>query len=525
MTTLAEPLIGSQRPTHLWHPPFRETMGGEAIALYQSAGSQLDEWQRLGVNVIMALGRGRAWNTFENGVIVSRQNGKGEVLITLELAWLILLNEKLITHSAHLFETTREHFLKIQAILVNTAHLLKRVDDIREGRGSEEIIMKARPCPRAGCCPAGKHRARLKFMSRKGGAGRGFTGGKLVLDEAMYLDADMMAAGLPMMSTRPDAQVVYAGSAGMKHSTQLALVRKRGLAQEDGISLLMWEAEQARYDEYDRLVSGDDPSDPRTHAKVNPTYGIRISAESVEREAKAFGGYDSMAFATERLGIGDYPEDETERWEIFPKTQWRDAEDRESVLPDDGRARAIGIANDKGITTLTICGYRLDSRQHVEVIARHRGTAWVLDKLLGKSEEPHPTYGRLDLWERLGRPYLLCLRNDEATEVGEKLARLLLPKQMPDDQKRRPFVSFPTEGEYAAGCASFAEAVRTGRLAHIGQASLTAAVAGASKRLNTEGGWRWNRDVTTEQAPAVSATLAKIGLDRYGTRKPKSRVW
>lgn len=518
-------LLGSQEPTYLWHPPYVDTLGAEASALYEASGGVLDPWQKLSLDVAMAVNPDRTWTCFEVAIIVSRQNGKGEVLIALELAWLFLFGEKLIIHSAHLFETIREHFLKIQAIVENTPAFLRRIDTIKEGRGSEEIILKCPCMRRAGALHkdwCSQIEARLKFMSRKGGAARGFTGGKLVLDEAMYLDAGMMAAGLPTMATRQDAQVIYAASAGMKVSTQLALVRKRGLRQEDGIGLLMWEAERAVHDECGQLVGGDDPADPRTHAKVNPAYGIRISATSVAKEARAMGGYETLEFGIERLGIGDYPEDD-DRWEVISKEDYKKSTDLLSVLNDERpRQRMLAMAAQGGITTLAIAGRRLDGKVHFEVIARHRGSQWVIDKLMGSAELEHPILGRLGLWERLGKPMITTLRTDESAETLIKFADLIRDEMRPKDQQK---VAWPTESEYTAGCAALIEGMRRDKIVHIGQQSIENALAAAVKRVNLQGGWQFSREPATEQAPIIAATLAVWLLEKYGRRIPKSKIW
>jgi hypothetical protein len=518
-------LLGSQEPTYLWHPPYADTLGAEAAALYEASGGMLDPWQKLALDVAMAVNPDRTWACFEVAIIVSRQNGKGEILIALELAWLFLFGEKLIIHSAHLFETIREHFLKIQAIIENTPAFLRRIDTIKEGRGSEEIILKC-PCMRR---QGGLHKdwcsqilARLKFMSRKGGAARGFTGGKLVLDEAMYLDAGMMAAGLPTMATRRDAQVIYAASAGMKISTQLALVRRRGLRQDDGIGVLMWEAERAVYDERGQLIGGDDPTDPRTHAKVNPAYGIRIDADAVRREAIALGGYESLEFGIERLGIGDYPEDD-DRWEVISKDDYKRCTDLLSVLaPVAPRSRMLALAMQNGITTLAVAGRRLDGKIHFEVIARHRGSQWVIDKLMGSADVEHPILGQLGLWERLGRPHVTALRSDESAETLIKFAEAIKDDQRADEHKR---VIWPTQTEYTAACPALIEGMRRDKIVHIGQTSIENALAAAVKRINLQGGWQWSREPTVEQAPIIAATLAVWLLETYGRRIPKSQIW
>jgi hypothetical protein len=530
-------LLGSQEPTHLWHPPYHDTLGPQCVDLYNKAagkvlGRRLDPYQEQACHITLALPPdghpaqdAEGWLCYEMLMELSRQNGKGEWLVALELFWLFVLNDPLIAHSAHLYETAIEHFYKLDRICREYPPFVKRIAHIYRGHGQEEIILKCR-CGRAphttGC---DGNQPRLKVMSRKGGAGRGFTGNKTVYDECMYLDAVAMAAGVPAMATRGDSQIIYAGSAGMKHSTQMAAVRKRGMrGDDDSLGMMAWEIERPIYDENGRLVGGDDPTDPRTHAKVNPAYGPpgkgRISALTVEREAKAMGGYESLTFWTERLGVGDWPEDD-DRWEVIAKDVWKAATDHDSMIgPVKPRSHFLALAGQGGVTTLAVAGKRLDGKTHFEVIARHRGTAWVLDKLFGDDE--HPIFGRLDLWARLGKPRIAALKNDETTEVALKIAERVKDRLIkPDDRK----VIFPTEGEYAAGCAALVEGLRTKTLVHIGQQSTENAVAAAMKRENPEGGWRWSRDVPIEQAPIVASTLAVWLAEKFGKKVPKSAVW
>lgn len=511
--------MGSQQPTHLWHPPFEVTAGPRAVALYELCGRVLDPWQKLALDVAMAMNPDRTWLCFEFALIVSRQNGKGEVLIALELAWLFLFHEPLIIHSAHLFETAREHFEKISAIVRNTPAFSKRILTIKEGKGSEEIEITPRHTARdrrtLNCSPVCRlcRPASLKFMSRKGGAGRGFTAGKLVFDECMYLDADMMAAGLPTMATRAgEAQVIYAGSAGFKTSTQQALVRKRGMAMDDPeLGFMAWEIDPPVYDERGRLISGDDPASPHTHAKVNPTYGIRINAKTVEREARTMGGWLAPTFWTERLGYGDYPAD-GDGWLVISKDDYAGSIDSTSMI-DMTRPVCLGIDTENDVTTIAIAGWRASDRgrpkaaRHVEVVARHRGTTWAVEKLLGQGE--HDIYGELNLWRRLRKPVVAILRNGLAAEIGERLAS--------DTRGAKAVqVERPTETEYCAACAKYVESVRRHDLVHIGQTSIEVALGGAEQRINTEGGWRWARDVATEQAPIVAATIADWCLLKFG---------
>jgi phage terminase large subunit-like protein len=484
VTAATLPLLGRQEPTFLWVPPHDDSLGDAVIELAASAGLILDPWQQLLVRSACAVDPFDMWSCFEIGIMVSRQNGKGAVLAALELAWLFMFGDEWIIHSAHLFETSRLHFLKMQALITNSDDFRRRVKRMREGRGSEEIELIT-----------GQH---LKFMTRKGGAGRGFTGNKVVLDEAMYLDADMMAAALPTLSAVPNAQVIYTGSAGMKHSTQLGLVRRRGMARnEPALMYAEWAGEKAVYDAQGDLVSGDDPADPATWAKTNPGFGIRLTETKTRNEMRAFGGPRSQAFEQERLGIGDWPEDE-ETWEVITKPVWDSRGDPTSKIPDDAPvALAIDADEERSMGTIGVCGEREDGRRHVEIIDRRRGTGWIVDRAK-------------ELRDRHKVRAVVVLKTSTAASLIKALVDAGLP------------VHSPSEGEYAQACGQFFEAVvELGTVRHIDQKSMNSAVGGARKRTNVEGGWRWSREGTVDAGPIVTPTLALWGFENFSAPEPE----
>ena len=165
------------------------------------------------------------WSAFEVGLVVPRQNGKGAILEALELAGLFLWDEMLILHSAHEFKTAREGFLRLGARIAANPWLAGRV--LREWRshGDEGFELKSG--------------ARLRFVARTGGSGRGFSADRVVLDEAFKLDDTAMGALLPTLSARPNPQIWYTSSAPKVDSSQLHSVRARGVAGGDPGALLL----------------------------------------------------------------------------------------------------------------------------------------------------------------------------------------------------------------------------------------------------------------------------------------------
>lgn len=290
-------LLGDQRP-RLWSVPTPELSEGDRLAdLAAAAGLDLDDWQRW----VLGQGLGRAadgkWSAFEVALIVARQNGKGAVLEALELAALFLddFGVDLILHSAHEFKTASEAFRRIQGRIENHPSLRRRVRQVYLQRGAESIELKN-----------GK---RLRFIARSGGSGRGFSADLVILDEAYELGDAAMAALLPTLSARPNPQIWYTSTAGNPSSSQLGLVRERGLRGDDpSLAFFEWSVDPDNYD----------PADPRCWAQANPGLGIRITSEYITKERAAL---PAPEFARERLSIGDYPADGG-AWETISADAW-----------------------------------------------------------------------------------------------------------------------------------------------------------------------------------------------------------
>jgi phage terminase large subunit-like protein len=290
-------LLGDQRPRLRSVPPSASSEGDRVAALAEAAGLDLDDWERW----VLAQGLGRAadgkWSAFETALIVARQNGKGAILEALELAALFLddFGVELILHSAHEFKTASEAFRRVQARIDNHPSFRRRVRQVYLQRGAESIELKN-----------GK---RLRFIARSGGSGRGFSADLVILDEAYELGDAAMAALLPTLSARPNPQIWYTSTAGLPTSSQLGLVRARGVRGDDpSLAFMEWSADPAGYD----------PADPRCWAQANPGLGIRITPEYIVKERAAMAAAE---FARERLSVGDYPSDGG-AWEVLGQDAW-----------------------------------------------------------------------------------------------------------------------------------------------------------------------------------------------------------
>jgi hypothetical protein len=328
------------------------TAGDDAVDLAAIAGLHLMPWQALVLRDALREAPGGRWAAFEVGLVVPRQNGKGSILEALELAALFLPDPgsppPLILHSAHEFKTSAEHFRRVRDLVESSDMLRKQVRIIRTAAGAEAIELHSG--------------ARLRFVTRTGGSGRGFSADLVVIDEAYNLTAEQMAAVLPTLSARPNPQVWYTSSAGMAASEQLARIRARGIRGGDpSLAYFEWSASDDSYLD-DRVA----------WAQANPTLGYLIPESFVVTERAAL---PDEQFGRERLGLwaGSPLKPRpvsNESWELTAH----------DVRPSGDPVFFITIAKDMSSATINVAAMH-DGVPHDEIAEHASGVAWLTERV------------------------------------------------------------------------------------------------------------------------------------------------
>ncbi len=325
MTITEQRVLGAQRPTRLSLPPAYSTAAGdEAVELCTAAGMVFDDWQSWSLRQGCATLDNGLWAAFEVGMLVSRQNGKNEILLGRQLAGLVHFHESLIIHTAHEFKASSEHFRKMRRLFEANDWLMRRVkpNGFRTTTGQEAIELRAESALIFG--PGARQvrasvEPRLRFLARSRGSGRSFTCDCLFYDEAMILSDEEVDASLPTLSAVPNPQVWYTASAGHPDSVQLARVRNRGLAGSDpSLAWLEWSIDPHNEFCDPGCRKHDEAGDIASWAKANPGLGIRLSVKHTQREYEKMG---PAGFSRERLGVGDWPAEEM-RWSVIPEGVW-----------------------------------------------------------------------------------------------------------------------------------------------------------------------------------------------------------
>lgn len=467
MTTLLPVApLGVQLPRLASNPPFFTSAGEDAADLAAAAGLQLDPWQKYVLEVALGERTDGRWSAFEICLLVPRQNGKGAVIEALELAHLFLFGARVILHSAHQFKTAKDGYRRIRDLVRGTPDLHEQVANYRSSNEETGIELV--------------DGARLSFVARSGGSGRGMSGDLIVFDEAFNLSGDLVADMIPTLSARPNPQVWYTSSAGMPDSETLARVRERGIAGEKRLTLFDWSADDdAELD------------DQEAWKQANPGLGIRLDPEFIQLVERATMG--DVEFARERLGIWHDPR----RGSVISEAEWERCSDEHSEALDPV-VLAVDVTPDRAMSSLAIAGKRTDGLAHVEVIANRRGTDWVVSAI----QE-------------------VVSRFDVSTVVVDKggPAGSLVPELMDSGTP----LTVTTSSELAAACGAFYDAVMARQLRHKPSLVLSTALAAAKKRSLMEA-WAWARkDSAVDISPLVAVTLAHHGLAVAKPKKERSR--
>lgn len=464
-------VMGAQEPRVFTAPPFHYSAGQEACELAAAVGLHLDPWQQHVLRHGLGEREDGKWSAFEVVVNVPRQNGKGGIIEARELAGLFLFNEKLILHSAHEFKTTMEAMRRLVSLIENSDMLRRRVKQIRTTTGQEAIELK--------------DGRRIRFLARSKGAGRGFTADCVILDEAMILgDSEMSAIG-PTQAAVPNPQRWYLGSAGIgDQSVQLGRLRRAALdGSAPALCYNEWSISPHADECMPDCTEHDDSDKPESWARANPAMGIRVSQEFVRNEMATMS---EEAFAIERLGVGNYPSDGSDAWGVIAEDAWRALTASDAELSDQV-VFAADTTPDRDWSSISVAGLTGDDVTFVEVVEHRPGTAWVADRMAELVQRWSP----------------LAVVVDRGGPAGSLI---------PDLTKRDIEVTEPKVRDIGAACGQFFDAVQDKTLAHLDQAPMAAALAGAERRPLGDA-WAWaRRNVSVDISPLMAATLAAWGL-------------
>lgn len=443
--------IGEQTPTRSLILPYDESMGDEAIELYEKSGREAFDWQRFIVNAILAKNKEGLWTHMNFGYSVPRQNGKNEIVAIREL--LGLKKGERILHTAHRTNTSKSAFNRLVAILEESGYENQVDFTSIKARGNESIDLN--------------DGGRIDFRTRTSTGGLGESFDLFVVDEAQEYTDDQRSALMYTISASPNPQTILTGTPPTPISSGTVFTNLRE-------NTLQGSTEDTGWAEWSVEVQSD-VRDKDLWYQSNPSLGLRVSERNVQVEV----GDDDIDFNIQRLGLWlQYNQSSA-----ITENEWKELE-VETLPRFKGKLFAgIKYGHDGTNVALSIAAKTEDDKVFVESIdcqTIRQGNAWMIH----------------------------FLRNADIQEVviDGASGQNILAEAMKQAKLKPPIL--PTVKEIIVANSTFEQALFQQTIAHKNQPSLYQVVTNCDKRnIGTQGGFGYRSQIEEHDAALMESMI------------------
>lgn len=269
---------GKQTPTICIRLPYDESIGSEAVDLYNQSDRTAQEWQALMVEDIMALDDSGLWLHMKAGWSIPRRNGKSEILI-MRILWDLTHNRRAL-YTAHRDNTAASAWEKVIRLLGKIGY--KEDEDFKSyksaGRRSIEWLKDGSEAV-----------ANFRTRSATGGLGEGYD--TLIIDEAQEYTADQESALKYLVTDSRNPQTLMCGTppTAVSSGDVFLKYRKRTLTgQNDNAYWAEWS-----------VPNLTDAHNVDLWYETNPSLGTILTERTVRDEL----GDDQVDDNIQRLGL------------------------------------------------------------------------------------------------------------------------------------------------------------------------------------------------------------------------------
>jgi hypothetical protein len=409
------------------------------------------------------------------GICVPRRAGKTTTLLAVALGRCSLRENYVVLFTAQSGTKARDRFLAMARTLDRkNPNEYERGFRILKGAGHQVVEFV--------------NGSFLQVVPPKPESFRGDEGDLLILDEAQEHDAEvsgeLLGAILPVMDTRPGAQLVVAGTAGEHRSGLFWDTLEEGRRGDIGTGIVEFAAPA------DVVTSDLQTDGQKDWEKARP---IVIAAHpgvgtltTIAKMEERFRKLPLPQFMREYLGI--WPEDYSKS--AIDGALWRDCGLEFFIKKPAHFALGIDVAPNGSVAAIA-AAWRDDRHSYVEVIRHEPGTDWLVPALA-----------------EYAKKYRVLIGHDTVGAVLVEAEALAKKRPAP---RRKP-IGYKDVG---AMCASFMKEITNRRLRHFNQPELTAAAAGVVKRDLGDNAWGWGRRQSgdVDITPLVAANIALRTFD------------
>ena len=275
---MSEIRLGKQTPTICIRLPYTESLGTEAVDLYNQSDRTAQDWQALMLEDIMAVNDSGLWIHMKYGWSIPRRNGKSEILI-MRAIW-DLLHERRCLYTAHRESTAASAWEKVLRLLAKMG--FREDEDFKAyksaGRRSIEWLKDG-------------SEAVINFRTRSstGGLGEGYD--TLIIDEAQEYTADQESALKYVVTDSKNPQTLMCGTPPTAVSSGDVFLKYRRRC-------LTGKEEDAGWAEWS-VPNLTDAHDPELWYLTNPSLGTILTERTIRSEL----GDDQVDDNIQRLGL------------------------------------------------------------------------------------------------------------------------------------------------------------------------------------------------------------------------------
>lgn len=275
---MSENRLGKQTPTICIRLPYTESIGTEAVDLYNQSDRTAQDWQALMLEDIMAVNDAGLWIHMKYGWSIPRRNGKSEILI-MRAIW-DLLHERRCLYTAHRESTAASAWEKLLRLLTKMGW--REDEDFKAyksaGRRSIEWLKDG-------------SEAVINFRTRSstGGLGEGYD--TLIIDEAQEYTADQESALKYVVTDSKNPQTLMCGTPPTAVSSGDVFLKYRRRC-------LTGKEEDAGWAEWS-VPNLTDAHDPELWYLTNPSLGTILTERTIRSEL----GDDQVDDNIQRLGL------------------------------------------------------------------------------------------------------------------------------------------------------------------------------------------------------------------------------
>ena len=442
---MEEKRFGNQLPTLSHILPYNNTLGIEAINIYEQSGRTAQPWQAQLTYDIRAIDDEGLFIHTKFGYEVPRRNGKGEVITQVEVD--DLFRGRRCLHTAHRTTTSSSASLRLANILKDLGYTeVQRVkkDDPHEKCyvyakqfGLEKIIL----------LDTGGE-VHFRTRTAKGGLGEGFD--TLVVDEAQEYTDEQQSSLQYVVSDSMNPQIILCG-------TPPTMVSGGRIFEALRTSVLEGKTEDTGWAEWS-VEFKSDVNDVELWYMCNPAMGYQLNERKIRNEDKT----DELDFNIQRLGY--WSTDNLQS--AITKSDWEAL--KCDALPNFKRPYYVGIKYGSDGTNVAVSlATKTGDKIFIEGLDcqnQRNGTDWLVDMMLRVNPKTIAIDGA-------GNQKILA---DALADVGFKN------------------VILPTVKEIVVANSLFEQAIFGQTLCHNGQPSIIQSITNCQKRpIGTNGGFAY----------------------------------